>query len=120
MIDFTSQPMSHSTIVIQVNGKFEEPDRKYFFDCIRDFIDSGFKNVIIECHGLGYLNSSGLASLLAARKRVRSKGGRIFLTHLDSTLAEILEVTKLGRILSVFQTTEDAIESIENNLACDG
>ena len=95
MIDFTSQPMSHSTIVVQVKGRFVASDRNYFFDCIGDYIDSGYKHVIIECQGLGYLNSSGVASLLSARKRVNSSGGRIYLTHLDSTLAEVLEVTKL-------------------------
>lgn len=112
--------MSHSTIVVQVKGKFAESDRGYFFDCIRDYLDSGYRHVIIECHGFGYLNSNGLASLLSARKRVKSRGGRIYLTNLDSHMAEVLEVTKLGRILAVFPTTEAAIDNIENQLACFG
>lgn len=120
MIDFIRRPMSNSTIVIEVSGRFTDLDREKFFGCVSGIIDSGYKNVIIECHKLGYLSSGGLASLLNARKRAGNSGGRIFLTHLNSQLAAVLEVTKLGRILSVFPSTADAITNIETQLACVG
>lgn len=121
MIDFTSRPMSNSTIVVEVTGSLTGTDRKYFFDCIRDYIKSGYRNVIVECHKLGYVNSSGLALLLGARQRVaRAGGGRIYLTHLNSNVANILEITKLGRLLSVYETTDQAVAKIETQLACVG
>ena len=120
MIDFTSTRYSEATIVIQVSGEFTEIDREYFFQCVSDFIESGYSHVVIECHKLGHINSSTLASLLKARKQAVKHGGRVFLTRVNSNLAEVLEITKLGRLLSVLPTTEDAIGSIENKLECVG
>ena len=120
MIDFISVPHSASTIVIQVSGNFTEMDRRYFFDCVSDFIDSGYKHVIIECHQLGFLNSSGLSALLVARKQTVKRGGRVYLTHVSSRLAEVLALTKLGKLLSVYPTTESVITSIEDKLLCAG
>ena len=112
MIDFITKPVSDSVVVVQVTGRLSELERDYFFDCVGDLVDGGYSQVIVECHGLGYISSSGLATLLQARKQVKKKGGRIFLTHLSSTIAEVLELTKLGHLLAVYPTTEDALKKI--------
>ena len=120
MIDFTSNQISETAVVVQVSGSLTEMSRSYFFDCIGDMTDSGVQHVVIECQRLGYLNSSGLAALLVARKRAARQGARIYLTHLNSSVAQVLELTKLGRILSIFATTEEAIASFQSQPACVG
>ncbi len=120
MIDYTTRQVSNSVTVVEASGTLYESDRKYFFDCIGDMIESGSRYVIIECHRLGHLNSASLASLLTARKHAAKKGGRIYLTHLSSGIAEVLEITKLGRLLSVYPNTETAIAHIQSDPACAG
>ena len=115
MIDFTTNPISDAVVVVQVNGRLSELERDYFFNCVGDLLDAGHRHVIVECQGLGHVSSSGLATLLQARKRAIKDGGHIYLTHLSSTLAEVLELTKLGRLLSVYPTTEAVIEMINAN-----
>ena len=115
MIDFTTNPISDSVVVVQVTGRLAELERDYFFNCVGDLVDNGYSHVIVECQGLGFVSSSGLATLLQARKRVKKEGGRIYLTHLTSTIAEVLEVTKLGRLLSVYPTTDAVLKIIETS-----
>ena len=64
---------------------------------------------------LGYMNTNGLAALMRARKKAVRKGGRIYLTHLDSNLTEALEAIKLGRLMSVFPSTKEVISSVGEN-----
>jgi anti-anti-sigma factor len=120
MIDYTTRQISDAVTVVEVSGTFYESDQNYFFGCIGDMIDSGSRYIIIECHRLGHLNSAALASLLSARKHAAKKGGRIYLTHLSSSIAEVLEITKLGRLLSVYPSTESAIKDIQSDSACGG
>lgn len=115
MIDFTTRPISDAVTIVEVSGTLEESDRQYFFDCIGDMIEGGCRNVIIECHKLGHLSSAALASLLTAKNQAAKKGGQIYLTHVSSGIAEVLEITKLGRLFSVFPSTELAIEHISND-----
>jgi len=120
MLDFITRQLSDTVVVIGVSGNLNEESRNYFFDCVADVLDSGTKYAVIDCHLLGRISSSGLAGLLMARKRVVSNGGKIYLTHLNSMIAEGIETTQLGRILSVFPTTEDALASIRSEPMCVG
>lgn len=120
MIDYTSRQISDSVTVVEVSGSLNETNRKYFFNCISDMIAAGSRYIVIECHRIGHLDSSALASLLGARKQAAKKGGRIYLTHLSSSLAEVLEITKLGRLLSVYPSTTTALAHIQSDPACVG
>lgn len=120
MIDYTSRKISDSVTVVEVSGALNETNRKYFFNCIKDMIEAGSRYIVIECHRLGHLDSSALASLLTARKQAGKKRGRIYLTHLSSSLAEVLEITKLGRLLAVYPSTKSALEHIQSDPACVG
>ena len=120
MIDFVSTPYSESTIIIEVSGEFTDIDRNYFFDCVGDFVEVGYKNIIVECHKLGHLNNGNFQSLLKARKMAKGSTSQIYLTHVSSNLGKALEITKLGQLLSIYRTTELAISNIERQLACVG
>jgi len=115
MIDFEMDRISQSTSVVRVRGVLNGSTRNYFFDCISDLMgDDGsetntIKNVIIECNGLGVLSSSGMAALLTSRKTAKKRGTKIYLTHLNSTIAKALEITKLNSLLAVYPTTEEVL-----------
>lgn len=120
MIDYTTRKISDTVSVVEVSGTLDETNRKYFFDCIGDMIEAGSQHIIIECHRLGHFNSAALASFLTARKQAAKKGGQIYLTHLSSSVAEVLEITKLGRLLSVYPSTEVALGHIHSDSNCAG
>ena len=120
MVDFVSKPLANSTVVIQLSGNFDDASRVDFFTYVSDLLESGISHVVIECEKLGHLSSSALASLLTARKRAMKSGSKISLTHLNSSIAQVLEITKLGRILSIYPTTESAIASNKDKLFCFG
>lgn len=115
MIDFTTKQLSDSTAVVEVRGNLNESNREYFFDCIGDLLEAGTSHVVIECHRLGYLTSSGLAALLSARKRAERSESKIYLTHVNSKLAEVLQLTGLSRFFAVYPTTEDVLPLIANS-----
>lgn len=112
MFKFTTREISDSVTVVEVQGTLNEANRKKFSDSLGEMIESGCENIIINCHQLGYLNSDALATLLTARRHAAKRGGRIYLTNLSSNIAEVLEITKLGKMLSVYPTTEAAMERI--------
>ena len=115
MIDFEMERVSQSTSVVRVRGVLNGSSRNYFFECIADLLgdDGGetnkVKNVIIDCNGLGFLSSSGMAALLTSRTNAKKRGTKIYLTHLNSTIAKALEITKLNTLLAVYPTTRDVL-----------
>ena len=118
MIDFTTKEISESIVVIELSGKLDEMTREYFFNCVEDVLDGRNRHVIVDCSGLGIIGSSGLASLLRARKQASKNGGGVYLTHVDSMLADMFEKTGLGALLAIYPTTEKLLEQLsETELA---
>jgi len=115
MIDFEMERVSQSTSIVRVRGVLNGSTRDYFFDCIADLLGDDYgetnriKNVIIECNGLGVLSSSGMAALLTSRTTAKRRGTKIYLTHLNSTIAKALEITKLNSLLAVYPTTREIL-----------
>ena len=115
MIDFEMERVSQSTSIVRVRGVLNGSTRDYFFDCIADLLGDDYgetnriKNVIIECNGLGVLSSSGMAALLTSRTNAKKRGTKIYLTHLNSTIAKALETTKLNSLLAVYPTTREIL-----------
>jgi len=77
---------------------------------ITQLLSEDFKKIIIDCRDLGFISSSGLAALLWARSSAASIGSRIYLTHVSSFLGNILEITKLSKLLRIEQTTRQLLE----------
>ena len=115
MIDFEMERVSQSTSIVRVRGVLNGSTRDYFFDCIADLLGDDYgetnriKNVIIECNGLGVLSSSGMAALLTSRTTAKRRGTKIYLTHLNSTIAKALKITKLNSLLAVYPTTREIL-----------
>ena len=115
MFDFETRLMSDGIAVVSVKGSLNEEKRQYFFNCVGELFNDGYSRIIIECDGLGFVSSSGLAGLIRARRHVRSRGGRIYLTHLNSTITEILHITKLNKLFAIHPTTRELFGRLQSS-----
>lgn len=113
MIDFQTKKVSDSVTVVEVSGKLDEMTRSYFFDCISDTLEGTCQQIVVDCSGLGVLGSAGLASLLLARKQARKKGGKVYLTHVNSALASLLEQTSLSKLFAIYPSTDQILNRLK-------
>ncbi len=116
MIHFqtTKTNQDDSTIIVEVQGQLTEATREEFYESVNEKVDEGFSQIILDCGGLGMLSSGGMAALMVARKRARQKSVKLYLTCVNSVLSELLEQTKLGKIFSIFPSTEGLMEQLRD------
>lgn len=57
--------------------------------------------VVVDCSGLNYIDSTGLGVLVSAMKMVREHGGRIKIVRLKPYLQKIFRVTGLTGIFEI-------------------
>lgn len=120
MIEFVYKNFLETTVVVEISGNLNVESRDYFCNFVSELVESGTTHIVIDCQKLGVVSSSGLASLLVARKKAIKNGANISLTHLNSNIARVLEISKLGRLLSIYPTTELALKNDKDGLACFG
>jgi anti-sigma B factor antagonist len=64
--------------------------------------------VITDLSGVGYMDSSGVASLVEAFQAARSRGGRFALAAVSANVLRVLELARLDRVFTIHATVEEA------------
>lgn len=65
--------------VINLTGRLDTSNYGELEKKLIEMIDSGEKEIIVNCSGLIYISSSGLRVMLVALKKITSVGGKFFL-----------------------------------------
>ena len=99
--------------VLTVTGEIDMATAPRFRQRLLGVITGGSQNVVIDLSGVDFIDSTGLGVLMGAAKRVRSAGGDIRLVMVGSRLAELIELTRLDRVLDVFDSISAATEESE-------
>jgi anti-sigma B factor antagonist len=64
--------------------------------------------VVINLKDVGYVDSSGLATLVEILKNMRAYGGKLKLSNLSAKVRGLFEITKLDKLFDIVAEEEDA------------
>lgn len=93
-------------------GELDSANLKEFKVHVKELVAEGFRKIIVDCHDLGVVTSTGLAALLWARSTIFKLGGSIYLTHVSGLVNDVLQLTKLSRLLKIEPTTRGLLEKL--------
>jgi len=65
--------------------------------------------VVVNLTAVGYMDSSGLASLIEGLKASRDTGSRFVLFGLNTTLREVFHISKLTTFFEIYDSEEQAV-----------
>ncbi|MFA6637014.1 MAG: STAS domain-containing protein [Candidatus Omnitrophota bacterium] len=97
--------------VFKVTGDIDinsSPDMKKGFEKV--FKDKKDK-VVIDLGDVGYVDSSGLATIVEIFKNMRIYGGKLKLAGLSDKVMGLFEITKLDRLFDISGSSDDAVNS---------
>jgi anti-sigma B factor antagonist len=73
--------------------------------------DPAVTQLIVDLSRTTFLDSSALGVLIGAFKRMRERDGRLDVVQPAAALRRIFEITALDRILSLYESREEALAS---------
>ena len=82
-------------------------------EMMREMADKGFKKILLNLHNVGYIDSSGLGELVKAYTTVRGHGGHLKLVQVSPRVHDLLEITKLHRVLEIEPDEATALKAFE-------
>ena len=65
--------------------------------------------VVLDLHGVTFMDCSGVRALLEARRRAVAAGGALHLASPSEHVVSLIRLTRLGRALPVFDSVSEAI-----------
>ena len=78
---------------------------------VREVLNNGGKKIILNLSDVGYIDSSGIGELVSAYTTVTNQGGKLKLLNLTKKIQELLAITKLLTVFSVYDNEQAAIAS---------
>lgn len=96
--------------VLKIDGRIDSSNFSSFEKEIDQLFTNGVKNIVFNCSGLSYINSSGLRVFLVAQKKTILLQGRLHLCNMQPAINEIFAISGFSTIFRIFNTLEEAIE----------
>jgi anti-sigma B factor antagonist len=76
---------------------------------LRELRELRMPRVVLNLKAVKYIDSSGVASLVEGLKASRDVGSRFILFGLNTTVREVLQLSKLVKIFEISESEEQAV-----------
>lgn len=101
-----------NVVILDLNGRITLGEASALLrDEIREMLDSGHKNIVLNLAEVSYIDSSGLGQLVGSFATVAHRGGHLKLLNLGKRVHELMQVTKLHTVFEAYTSETAAIRS---------
>ena len=80
---------------------------------IRDLLEGGRTNIILNLGDINYIDSSGIGELVSGFTAVRNRQGELKLLNLTRKVKDLLQITKLVTVFEVYTDETEAVRSFK-------
>ena len=101
----------NAVIILDINGEidlYNAPDIK---DTIKQLIDEGKRQIIINLEKVSYLDSSGIGVLISSLSNLKKVGGALKIINVYASVKKVFELTKLTSFFDIFDGEDEALAS---------
>jgi anti-sigma B factor antagonist len=96
--------------VVMVSGEMDAGSSTQLGEELNHLLTEGTRKVVIDLGQVGFMNSSGLATLIHYYKLVRSNCGDISLAALQPTVRQAFQLTRLDRLFDLQPDVARAVQ----------
>ena len=82
---------------------------------VKSLIGDGKKKIVLNMANVKYIDSAGLGILVAAHVSAKNQGAAVHLSNLGNKFHDVLQLTRLLTVFSVYDTEAQAISSFGAN-----
>ena len=95
--------------ILDVTGEVDVFTAPKLRERIVQSIDQGHKKLIVNLDGVGFMDSTGLGTLVGGLKRMKERGGTLALVCSNRPVLRILTITGLDAVFSIHESTDKAL-----------
>ena len=108
-LDVESRQTDSGITVLAPSGRLDVVGAPALKEAVSEAMKNGQPRLVIDMEGVTFVDSSGLGSVVSARKQVRTSKGDLRLAAPNQQVRVVLELTTLDRVFPYFATVEEAL-----------
>ena len=108
-LEVQSRQVDNGVTVVAPTGRLDVAGAPALKDAISEALKNVQPRVVLDLEGVSFVDSTGLGSVIAALKQVRSSQGDLRLAAPNQQVRVVLELTTLDRVFPYYSTVEEAL-----------
>lgn len=95
--------------MLEVSGEVDIYTAPKLREKLVELIDAGNDRIVVDLERVGFMDSTGLGSLVAGLKRIRERDGELAIVCTREPVLKVLGITGLDRVFPVHDSVEKAL-----------
>lgn len=95
--------------VVVLSGEVDMHQSPALHAALVDVANNRPKKLVLNMTDVGYMDSSGVGTLVELLRRVNGYKGKLALVNLSQRVKSVFEITKLDKFFSIYPTEEQAL-----------
>jgi anti-sigma B factor antagonist len=115
MTEFLTSEKFDGVVIVRLSfNEINRDQREEIKKDLQKLLDAGERKFIIDLAKVGFISSLVIATIIFFTKAVREKNGYVKISGLSSEAFGVFQLTQLDKILELYETEHDALESYKN------
>lgn len=116
-LDIDTEKTPDEIAVVHLKGEIDLHTCSLLRDTLRELIEQGHYQIVINLAEVPYLDSAALGVLVDAVRRVREHEGGISLVSTTPFVRRAFEITRLVKIFQLYEDNEAALAAVRAQVA---
>lgn len=118
MAIFIVEKVIDGIMLVDLRGRITlGPETEALRTKLKDLLNAGHKQILLNLGEVTYLDSVGLSSLVSGFTSARNAGGDLKLLHLPRGVAQLLQITRLSTVFEIYEDLSAAVNSFKTKAA---
>lgn len=97
------------TVVLEIKGRMDVIAAMEYEKAIKECLQRGDRQFVVDLNALDYISSAGLRSLLTTAKKIKEIKGTANFCNVKGVVKEVFAMSGFDSILPIFKSVKDAL-----------
>jgi len=97
--------------VVSIGGHITELEADELSSTLDKLFEEHNYNIVLDLANVAFLSSTGIGQIMRAFRITRENGGFVRLAQVQPLVADVFRVTKLDKLLGIYDTVEEALQA---------
>lgn len=112
MLTIDKQKENHY-LLIHVSGEADASSSIKLDNAIRDAMDEGVPQILVDCTNLNYISSAGLGVFMSYIEEINQKSISFIIFGLSEKVLKVFGILGLDQLLTIKKDKEEALNSLD-------